>query len=109
MRRLKLLFAALAIICVVGAVQLVRVHQSIARSQAQVDTAQHQLAKTKAKKAALKVQVDQLKNSDYLAKLVREKYLVSKQGETVFSLPGLSIEPNSASNSSQPNGTSPAK
>ncbi|MDN6712837.1 MAG: septum formation initiator family protein, partial [Lacticaseibacillus paracasei] len=38
-------------------------------------------------KSALKVQVDQLHNDDYTAKLIREKYLYSKQGEIIFNLP----------------------
>ncbi|MFD1430971.1 FtsB family cell division protein [Lacticaseibacillus mingshuiensis] len=88
-RRVVVLGTLLLAICGGGAVALSSSHQALSESTAQVTHAKRDLATHKATTAALKVQVDQLKNEDYLAKLVRQKYLVSKQGEVVFTLPGL--------------------
>ena len=86
--RLRVLLGVLALILVAGGWQLYHVHTQIQQSQAQVTQAKSQLKSVEAKKQALKVQVDQLHNDDYLAKLVRQKYLVSKSGEVIFELPG---------------------
>ncbi|WP_407894403.1 FtsB family cell division protein [Lacticaseibacillus sp. N501-2] len=86
--RLRLLLGILVVILAFGGWQLHRVQTQIAQSQVQVDHAKSQLKSVEAKKQALKVQVDQLHNDDYLAKLVRQKYLVSKSGEVIFELPG---------------------
>lgn len=88
-RRLGILLTALVAILVVGIGAYVHTRQQIAQSAVTVTKAKHTLAKTKQQKAALKIQIDQLNDSDYLMKLVREKYLVSKKGEVVFALPGL--------------------
>lgn len=87
-RRLRLLLGILVVILALGGWRLYHVHTQIQQSQAQVTHAQAQLKSVEAKKQALKVQVDQLHNDDYLAKLVRQKYLVSKSGEVIFELPG---------------------
>ena len=87
-RRLQWLTGLLVLILCVGGWQLYRVHSQVATSQAAVAKAQGELRQVKAQKADLKVQVDQLRNPDYLAKLVRQKYMVSKPGEVIFELPG---------------------
>ncbi|MCI1987387.1 MAG: septum formation initiator family protein [Lactobacillus sp.] len=87
-RRVRLLLGLLAVILMIGGWQLYCVHAAINKSDQSVATARTELRQVKAKKADLKVQVDQLRNSDYLAKLVRQKYMVSKSGEVIFELPG---------------------
>jgi cell division protein DivIC len=86
--RLRILLGILVVILAFGGWQLYHVHTQIQQSQAQVDHAKAQLKSIEDKKQALKVQVDQLHNDDYLAKLVRQKYMVSKSGEVIFELPG---------------------
>lgn len=86
-RRLIWLVSLFVLILAFGGWQLYRVHSQIITSQAQVTKARSELHQVKAKKSDLKVQVDQLRNSDYLAKLVRQKYMVSKSGEVIFELP----------------------
>lgn len=87
-RRLWVLTALLAVILAVGGWQLYAVHSQLTTATATVHQAQHTLKQVKAQKHALNVQVDQLHNDDYLAKLVRQKYMVSKSGEVIFQLPG---------------------
>lgn len=94
-RRLIVLMGLLIVICGIGVFQLVHSHQALAQRETAVRQADRSLTEVKAQKADLKVQIDQLKNTDYLMKLVREKYLVSKKGEIVFSLPHLTTTPSS--------------
>lgn len=46
-----------------------------------------ELKKVKQKNKDLKLKVEQLKDSDYVAKIIRQKYYFSKDGETIYSLP----------------------
>ncbi|WP_262316691.1 FtsB family cell division protein [Lacticaseibacillus parakribbianus] len=87
-RRLVTLLLALLVICGVGGYQLFSTHQAIATRSVAVSRAKRDLARVKSQKKALNVQIDQLKNADYLEKLVRQKYAMSKKGETIFTLPG---------------------
>ncbi len=89
-KRLIWLAGLFVLILAIGGWQLYHVHSQLTTSQAAVAKAQAELHQVKAKKSDLKVQVDQLHNSDYLAKLVRQKYMVSKSGEVIFELPGTS-------------------
>ncbi|WP_125705799.1 FtsB family cell division protein [Lacticaseibacillus daqingensis] len=86
-RRLIVLGCALLTICGVGGVQLFSTQQAITTKTAAVQDAKQSLTKVQTQKHNLKVQIDQLKNEEYLAKLVRQRYMMSKPGETVFSLP----------------------
>lgn len=47
-----------------------------------------ELKDEKDKNKKLHQQVEQLKDSDYVAKIIRQKYYFSKDGETIYSLPG---------------------
>ena len=47
-----------------------------------------ELKDVKSENKELKQKVDQLKDSDYVAKYIRQKYYFSKKGETIYSLPG---------------------
>ena len=96
-RRLVILLATFALVVAVGVGAFIHTQRAIAHSRTTVASAQHTLKKTKATKAALKIQINQLNDEDYLMKLVREKYLVSKKGETVFALPGLAASPTTTS------------
>ncbi len=48
-----------------------------------------QLSNLQASEKNLKVEIEKLKDSDYLAKYARENYKYSKEGELVFSLPDI--------------------
>ena len=51
------------------------------------DQAKIELKEAKQKNKDLKLKVEQLKDSDYVAKIIRQKYYFSKDGETIYSLP----------------------
>lgn len=91
-RRLMTFAAALVIITGVGSYQLVTTNNAIKTQSTAVASAKADLAKAKAEKATLKVKIDQLNNEQYLGKLVRERYLMSKPGEVVFSLPSVQTD-----------------
>lgn len=86
-RRLIVLAVILLMIGVFGVLRLHNISAERQVADANLVTAKKQLHKVKRQKKALKVQVDQLNNADYLAKLVRAKYYVSKSGEIIFTLP----------------------
>lgn len=86
MKRIRNLLIVMVAILGLGGVSLMRTQMTLETNQA-VAKAKSNLNKLKANKAALKVQVDQLHNDDYTAKLIREKYLYSKPGEIIFNLP----------------------
>lgn len=87
-RRVIILVTVLVAILAIGGWQLYTMHTQIARSTQTVHSAKQSLKKVQQQKHALNVQVDQLHNDDYLEKLVRQKYMVSKSGEVIFQLPG---------------------
>ncbi|KRN25961.1 hypothetical protein FC75_GL002097 [Lacticaseibacillus camelliae DSM 22697 = JCM 13995] len=84
--------AALVMICGVGGYQLVSTNNAIKTQSTAVASAKADLAQAKAQKQSLKVKIDQLNNEQYLGKLVRERYLMSKPGEVVFSLPSVQTD-----------------
>jgi cell division protein DivIC len=86
-RRMIVMLLLLAVVCVVGAVRLHNLSVQQRSADVQLRQAKSKLAKVKDEKQSLKVQVDQLNNEDYLAKLVRSQYYVSKKGEIIFTLP----------------------
>lgn len=61
-------------------IQLNTINQSIVEAEAKVKAAQE-------KKVALTQQVELLQNPEYVAKLARSEYYLSKKGEIIFSLP----------------------
>ncbi|MFD1393042.1 septum formation initiator family protein [Lacticaseibacillus jixianensis] len=91
-RRLMMFGAALVIVTGVGSYQLLTTNNAIKTQSTAVASAQADLAKAKAEKQNLRVKIDQLNNEQYLGKLVRERYLMSKPGEVVFSLPSVQTD-----------------
>ncbi|WP_203624783.1 MULTISPECIES: septum formation initiator family protein [unclassified Lacticaseibacillus] len=91
-RRLITFGAALVIISGVGGYQLLSTNNAIKTQSTAVASAKSDLARAKAEKQSLKVKIDQLNNEQYLGKLVRERYLMSKPGEVVFSLPSVQTD-----------------
>ena len=57
------------------------------RIDRQTAVEQHRLNQAKSKNKELNEEVKQLNDSDYIQKLIREKYYYSKSGETVYTLP----------------------
>lgn len=76
-----------AIVFIILGIQLIRVHIQTANIKAQAAASQAQLTKLKKDNKALKNQVIDLRDSDYLAKMIRYKYYYSKPGETIYDIP----------------------
>ena len=87
MKRIRNLLILMVVILGLVGFSVVRTQMTLGETNHAVTKAKANLDKLKANKAALKVQVDQLHNDDYTAKLIREKYLYSKPGEVIFNLP----------------------
>lgn len=54
---------------------------------AQIEAAKKQQEVVKEEQSTLQVQVQQLQNEEYVAKLARSEYLLAKNGEILFVLP----------------------
>lgn len=81
------IIAIFAIIFVVLGVQIgIKVSQT-ARINAQVQTSKKNLAEVKAKDKKLTEQRDNLKDPDYVAKFIRNKFFYSRNNEKVYNLP----------------------
>lgn len=52
----------------------------------ELDTLNQKYKKLKKKEAALKVDVNKMQDSDYIARYAREKYLYSKDGEFILDI-----------------------
>lgn len=86
-RRMIVMLLLLVFVCIVGVVRLHNLGVQQHSADVQLQQAKSKLTHVKDEKQSLKVQVDQLNNEDYLAKLVRSQYYVSKKGEIIFTLP----------------------
>ncbi|KRN27871.1 hypothetical protein IV38_GL001710 [Lactobacillus selangorensis] len=86
-RRIWLLTGILLVIFLIGGFQLIRSHQTLATTNQQVVVQKKKLNNIKGKQDDLKIEVKELKNDDYVGKLIRYKYYYSKKGEKVYSLP----------------------
>ncbi|KIS04188.1 FtsB family cell division protein [Paucilactobacillus wasatchensis] len=68
-------------------VQIIQSRASLRDTNAQVAKQETKLKTVKKTNQNLKKQVKLLNNSDYLQKVIRQKYYYSKQGETIYNLP----------------------
>lgn len=68
-------------------IQIGVTHAQTSRIDNQVQTSKRELKKINNQKRVLTAKRDNLKDPDYVAKLVRFKFLYSKPNETVYNLP----------------------
>ncbi|EGF47964.1 septum formation initiator [Lacticaseibacillus rhamnosus MTCC 5462] len=87
MKRIRNLLIVMVAILGLGGVSLMRTQMTLGETNQAVAKAKSNLNKLKANKAALKVQVDQLHNDDYTAKLIRENTSIRKPGEIILICP----------------------
>ncbi|MBD5432185.1 MAG: septum formation initiator family protein [Lactobacillus sp.] len=85
-RRNRIL-AIFAVIFLILGIQLVMVHVRTTNIKAQAAASQAQLVKIKKSNKALKNQVTDLRDPDYMSKVIRYKYYYSKPGETIYNVP----------------------
>ncbi|MGV0168057.1 FtsB family cell division protein [Furfurilactobacillus sp. WILCCON 0119] len=84
MWRILLAFAVAMVLCFWAYGRNVASLKKLNHENAQATT---QLQTAKQKNSKLNQQVGQLNNDNYLEKLIRDKYLYTKDGETVYNLP----------------------
>lgn len=85
-RRNRIIAAFLVLFAFLG-IQLAVTHVQTNRINEQVQTSKKSLKQINNQKKILLAKRDDLKDPDYVAKLVRFKFLYSKPNETVYNLP----------------------
>lgn len=85
-RRNRIIAAFLVLFAFLG-IQLAVTHAQTNRINEQVQTSKKSLKQINNQKRILLAKRDDLKDPDYVAKLVRFKFLYSKPNETVYNLP----------------------
>ncbi|APX71206.1 septum formation initiator family protein [Companilactobacillus allii] len=67
--------------------QIVKANMTYSSTQQSITVNKKKLSKQKAAQSDLKIEINQLQDTNYLKKYVREKYMYSKPGELVYNLP----------------------
>jgi len=86
-RRIVVIGVIFAVIVLVFGVQIVSAHNTYNNTMGQIEISKVKLAKQKSTQSDLKLEVNQLHNTSYLEKYIREKYMYSKPGEQIYNLP----------------------
>ena len=86
-RRLIFIGALFAIVILFFGSQIILSQRQYAQTNAQVEQGQTKLQNQKATEKDLKIQLNQLQDTTYLEKYVRDKYMYTKPGEQVYNLP----------------------
>ncbi|WP_125567098.1 FtsB family cell division protein [Companilactobacillus insicii] len=86
-RRLVTIGVLFAIVLLILGSQIVSAHMTYTSTAQKIEVNQKKLSKQKATQSDLKVEINQLKDKNYLEKYIREKYMYSKPGELVYNLP----------------------
>lgn len=81
------IIAIFAVLFVFLGIQIARTYAQTGRINQQVETSKKSLDKINTQKTELKAKRDDLKDPDYVAKLVRFKFLYSKPNETIYNIP----------------------
>ncbi|WEV36657.1 septum formation initiator family protein [Lactobacillus sp. ESL0677] len=81
------IIAVFVIIFVFLGVQIAVTHAQTSRINSQVQASKKSLSTINKEKQALSAKRDDLKDPDYVAKLVRFKFLYSKPNETIYNIP----------------------
>lgn len=86
-RRLTLYAVCAAIFTVLAVSTLISQHNTLHEKTLQRDKTEKQLANLKQDEKVLKTEIVKLNDDEYVAKLVRKDYFLSKEGEIIFNLP----------------------
>lgn len=88
MQRRILLISLIGGIIIVGlSITILVNRQEVAKMNREKVQAEKNLKKVQAEQRLLNNQINQLKDDDFVTKLARSKYYLSKDGEIIFSLP----------------------
>lgn len=86
-RKMQFLIAFALIVTLFCSVRIVKNYTQVSQIGTQTETAKKELKEQKSKNSELNLQVDQLKDPEYLQKYIRERYYYSKKNETIYNLP----------------------
>lgn len=86
-RRLIFIGALFAIVILVFGTQILVSQRAYSQTNQQVELNQEKLKKQQSTQKDLKVQLNQLQDTTYLEKYIRDKYMYTKPGEQVYNLP----------------------
>lgn len=70
-----------------GVIRVAQAYLQIKALKQETVVAKRELKRTQAKNDRLKREVEQLKDADYVQKIIRSQYFYSKDGETIYILP----------------------
>ena len=88
LRRRVVLVAVMVVVTIFAMVNYHTQYVKYETAAKSLETAKSNLDKANKTNANLKQEVKDLGDNSYLEKLIREKYMYSKDGEVVFNLPG---------------------
>ncbi|WP_207696048.1 cell division protein DivIC [Enterococcus sp. DIV0212c] len=88
-RRLAVVFLVAFVIFIVSGLQLMKDYQQLNAFKAQQADAVAESAEADKKLKRLEQDVALLRDDDYVAKLARSRYYVSKEGEQIYNIPEL--------------------
>ena len=70
-----------------GVIRVAQAYLQIKEIKQETIVAKRELKRTQAKNDRLKREVERLKDTDYVQKIIRSQYFYSKDGETIYILP----------------------
>ena len=86
-RRMAVIGIIFAVIVIVFGVHIFSAHQTYANTVEQIEISKKKLSSQKEIQSDLKLEVNQLHDTNYIEKYIREKYMYSKPGEQIYNLP----------------------
>lgn len=97
-RRLAVVFLVAFVIFIVSGIQLMKDYQQLNAFKKQQTEAVAESAEADKKLQRLEQEVALLRDDDYVAKLARSRFYVSKEGEQIYNIPELGGSTTSSSN-----------
>lgn len=79
--------ATMGLLFTYGVIRVAQAYLQIKALKQETVVAKRELKRTQAKNDRLKREVEQLKDTDYVQKIIRSQYFYSKDGETIYILP----------------------
>lgn len=87
-RRLAIIFSIAFVVFGLMGLNLFHSYRQMAKLQVEAQEVRKEQKQVAAEKKQLEAKVSLLKDEDYVAKLARQKYYWSKDGETIYRYPG---------------------
>lgn len=91
-RRLAIIFSIAAVVFTLMGWNLYHNYRQMDKLQAEAQEVKQEQQQVAEEKKQLEAKVSLLKDEDYVAKLARQKYYWSKDGETIYRYPGSEVE-----------------